>query len=267
MNTPVHSPPDGFSLVELLVVIAIIGLLATLLLGAVNRAMVQGRNAWCSTNMKQLFTASQLFAQDHGFYAPAASDIMGRNLKRWHGERASPRDPFDGKRGPLATYLEGNGDIRHCPLLAKLRKDDGKGFESACGGYGYNQVGIGSTSYASGFNRESAERGIDPDRLDHPLSTILFAETAFPQPYDKPDSLIEYSFAEPYFHLQWNATTEASSPSRPSIHFRHLGRASVVWADGHGTRVPMRRSDDASRPFRVGWPGGANNALFKPFDL
>ena len=192
---------------------------------------------------------------------------MGRNLKRWHGERASSRDSFEGENGPLLAYLESSEGVRHCPLLQRSRGSEPVGFEAACGGYGYNAIGIGSTSYASGFNRASAEQGMDPDRLDHPLSTIMFTETAFPQPYHDPDGLIEYSFAEPYFHLQWNATTEAATPARPSMHFRHLDQSSVVWGDGHVTRLFMQMSDSASRSFDIGWPGAANNDLFKPFDL
>lgn len=58
----------GFTLIELLVVIAIIGLLAALLLPAVQAVRESGRRTHCSNNVAQLAKAALAHETVHGFY-------------------------------------------------------------------------------------------------------------------------------------------------------------------------------------------------------
>ena len=55
----------GFTLVELLVTIAVIGILAGLLLPAVNRAKDASRRAGCTSNLKQVSLAIHLYADEN----------------------------------------------------------------------------------------------------------------------------------------------------------------------------------------------------------
>jgi prepilin-type N-terminal cleavage/methylation domain-containing protein len=64
----------GFTLVELLVVIGIIALLIAILLPALSRAREQAKNAQCLSNLRQLATVYQLYANDYKDQIPIGYD-------------------------------------------------------------------------------------------------------------------------------------------------------------------------------------------------
>ena len=73
MKTGPASTLRGFTLIELLVVIAIVGVLASVLLPALNRAKQQGQKIACVSNLRQLQLAWQLYTDDHNGWLPRNS--------------------------------------------------------------------------------------------------------------------------------------------------------------------------------------------------
>lgn len=257
----------GFTLLELLVVIALIGLLAALVWPALRAARDRAETARCASNLRQLFAANTLYAADHGHYVPAAQDMFGANRERWHGRRSSASQPFEGHRGPLAPYLGGGGEVRRCGAL-RYDPDSSNPFEQSCGGYGYNIRGVGSRAYFVASGAEAHRKGVRPAQIREPSRTVMFADAAFPQPYGRPTHLIEYSFAEAYYFVRVDSDGHVSETGRamPSIHFRHGGKANVVWCDGRVTAEEMTVEGSSQfTEWNVGWFGGADNELFRPY--
>ncbi len=252
---PAPSPAGmgGFGLLELLAAMAAMLLLAAILAGAMPAARAAAGAAACRSNLRQLVAANLAYAADHGRFVAAAADIEGANSIRWHGVRQGRG--FDGSKGPLAEYLGGAGSstwVRRCPGF----QPEAAGFESSCGGYGYNALGVGSEACLPEGGGTTV--GMRPPAIAHPAETVMFADAAFLQGAGKKAKLIEYSFAEP------PRFANGGTPW-PSIHFRHRGRANVAWCDGHvSSETPERTGARSAGPV-LGWFGPDDNRLFDPF--
>jgi len=248
---------------------AILGILIALMFPALVAGREKGRQAYCANNLRQLHLANTMYADDHDHYVAAASDIFTSNLRRWHGIRESTDEPFDSRNGPLAPYLGLARRVRRCPsFLAYVgNQPSANTFESSCGGYGYNDRGVGSKAYLYGYTEEAAAEGMSPSGIRNPSQTVMFSDTAFPQPYDDPTYLIEYSFAEAYHFVSGNPPAESSSVAKPSVHFRHGERVNVLWCDGHisSEELTTEAAESYFADFEIGWFGGADNSLFDPY--
>jgi prepilin-type N-terminal cleavage/methylation domain-containing protein/prepilin-type processing-associated H-X9-DG protein len=260
----------GFTLIELLVVIAIIAILSAIVFPVFTTAKESGRRAKCMSQLKQLVAANLSYADDNsGHFVPAASDMMGANLHRWHGTRTSSTRDFDPTQGPLWAYLGKSGGIKKCSLLGLLKSRAqvrNTAYESGCGGYGYNYLYVGGTYYKNG-TLDAQKIASTLGDLAKPCRTLMFADAAMARVSSGSVVLVEESFAYPPYLADTSGAT--SSELSPSIHFRHAGRANVGWCDGHVTSEQMSNSKDGrnaygvdSKSYNLGWFGPHDNSLF-----
>ncbi|NLC58365.1 MAG: type II secretion system protein [Armatimonadetes bacterium] len=121
----------GFTLIELLVVVAILSLLAAMLLPVLASARHSARQATCTSNLRQLGQAIQLYHEDYDCLFPYGLDPTDRlNPNQWR----NAYNPWTGESyheqvlrliaahptntnidQVLLPYLSGEPRVWHCP--------------------------------------------------------------------------------------------------------------------------------------------------------
>ena len=133
---------SAFSLLELLVVIATIAVLSSLLLPALSRARSVANRAKCTSNLRQLGLAAQMYFDDHdGCAFRYAEQALPNGAIYWFGWIENGADGsrnFDPSLGALYPYLGGRG-VEICPSLNYSDPDFKLKAKGASYGYGYNR--------------------------------------------------------------------------------------------------------------------------------
>ncbi|MFZ2655019.1 MAG: prepilin-type N-terminal cleavage/methylation domain-containing protein [Victivallales bacterium] len=193
----------GFTLIELLVVIAIIAILAAMLLPALKQAKDSARTSTCSAG--NLKQIGSVFI----FYADDFNGFFPsfNGPAEWGG--SGPYTDFD--KGPywfetLNTLYLNKQIIFQCPSQA-----GGFVFLPHNLSYGYNYINLGKCRFCGWKKMQSAK---------NPAGTILAG--------DSDGSLV------------WDSMIRKSLYP---LGTRHLGKANVLWIDGHVTIEKSAEAD------------------------
>src|SRR5437879_2525687 len=111
----------AFTLVELLVTLTVVGILLALLLPAVTRSKAKAKEAVCTGNLRQVYSALHLYLGDNGGRFPAGFLWSGRFATNWNSnEFIGGRDGRDtncppARLRPLFPYM-GASEAFRCPF-------------------------------------------------------------------------------------------------------------------------------------------------------
>lgn len=225
-------PHRGFTLVELLVVIAVVGILAALLLPALNHSKAAARRIQCVDNLRQLGLATQMFwAENEDFtfrYQIGATNGGRLYWFGWIKPSAEGDREFDATLGALYPHLQGKG-VEICPSLDynnTLYK-----FKARGAAYGY------------GYNLHLGQRSISTSRIVRPADTVLMADAAQVNDFQAPASP-DRPMLEEFYYVDAD-----EGGGYPNAHFRHQQQANVLFCDGHvGREKPVAGSLDSRMP-------------------
>lgn len=157
MHQARHMSLRGFTLVELLVVIGIIALLISILLPSLQKARKQALDLTCQSNLKQLASATLMYAVDY----------KGRFPYQPYESVFDPFNPVSNGNwaGGILKYVNGNKQVYVCPIV---RSSIGEGTsiynvykQGIFYNYWYNTVDLPLTYFfngiAAGYGKGSSE--------------------------------------------------------------------------------------------------------------
>jgi prepilin-type N-terminal cleavage/methylation domain-containing protein/prepilin-type processing-associated H-X9-DG protein len=207
----------GFTLVELLVVIAIIAVLAAILFPVFARARERGNQSACLSNLRQLGTSAQVYADDNDGYLPSGHDVKTGD---------GPPDEGTHWYEAMAPGIRSH-EILTCP--ADPDKAQYMPSRAPYGSLGVNVVAKAQpyTSYLiNGVLTDKVNgRRNGLSTLHHPADTILFVER-------NQKRLKELTWVDDDDYHPWEAAwTWADNAGIASS--RHHGGADYLYADGH----------------------------------
>jgi prepilin-type N-terminal cleavage/methylation domain-containing protein/prepilin-type processing-associated H-X9-DG protein len=236
---PTHLPSRprrrAFTLVELLVVIGIIALLVAILLPSLSRARESAKGVACLSNLRQMATAAQAYANEHGGSYPiayfSAADAQYAYAYGW--DFTLVKDLATGQRTARPGLLwagEGNMQIQQCPSF------DGRSMTlmDPYTGYNYN------TSFIGHGEGELIVAPAKASQVKSPSATALFGDGQWTSGANK-------------FMRSPNASPSDSNLSARQAGtqgYRHRKRTNVAFADAHAEALLNRFT--AGRPVGEG---------------
>lgn len=220
MSLNPKKPRTAFTLIELLAALAVIAILAAILIPAVSRVRDRAAGAKSVSNLRQIGTAMQMFANDNGGELPHW--VVGETPTWYH------RISEDGRYG----LPEGGGTDAYSPVLYSplSGKDGGGGWPAHNPDYGINLAVV---------NDSGAGGGIRPRKLNsitQPAKLLLMVGTG------SPSGATEGDFR---FNPRWENQL-AGGPKRLAENYSGFGWMAFRYPPPRGAKGDMTASSAAA---------------------
>jgi prepilin-type N-terminal cleavage/methylation domain-containing protein/prepilin-type processing-associated H-X9-DG protein len=201
----------GFTLIELLVVIAIIAILAAILFPVFAQAREAARKSSCQSNLKQIGTATMMYAQDYDEILPTHT-YLGAQTPRYPAFQDLLNTDDYGVPGDLLVPYIKNRQVWGCPSSNKGTSGGNWKYEHD---YSFNTAIF-----------PCCGSSVALAQLDRPADLVFAA-----------DGIWEWFQANTWAEWCNGATYPANpfsaGPNYGRLHSRHSGRANFLWGDGH----------------------------------
>ncbi len=228
----------GFTLIEVLVAIAITAVLAALLLPSLRKAQDEAKLAACLSNLHQLGLAFSMYLDDNDDYFWRYYQTRPGGRLWWFGfEPGGPGSgthrPLDKSQAALAAYVNSTDEALECPMFPYDAGDYYPKFAAKSATYGFN-IHLGPAV----SSKPTRRRG---DFLSRQGSVFVFADG------------VHFDFGTRVNEGHYIMYTPNTNMPSGYGHFRHAGRAMILFMDGH---VDGQRLQGSAYPLRCRGPAG-----------
>lgn len=227
----------AFTLIELLVVIAIIAILAAILFPVFARAREAARATSCKSNLKQIITASLMYAQDYDEVIPSSYGGYAANVS------GTPRNVL--WMGLILPYTKNTGVYR-CPSHSSPAEYEPNNPQYTSYGHQHNNLGYGQPGAAMADIKSPAETIFFSDVGRHTGNWAAFMANPDSEAFENNPGWFysrryDQCSACPTYNGGGCCDTDAVT-----VIARHSGMCNIAYVDGH---VKAVRPSSVAKPF------------------